>query len=304
MKVSKREFESPRFRTMLQRSNRGIDTACLSVHQLVKWVRAEFEAFLIFLKEIIAECYEISMGNPFAQGLHDGGTLENKQKYQVYGLQFIPPDFDQNLVVMVGLLPSSNGTDAGVAELLIKTTEERTGKPMSAIVANLMQDRAAKGVSRELGLDEEVCGMHDTDKLGRSATGQLVRSKSKMPVNPFPDGVKLMKKANDMGTFFSYGKRHDLLMDTGKVLRGIPNVRIQVALNGTRVASQHNLLYNEVRLNRALKMFGSANACEWELTKKEWKALGEFDAVLDITRITSTLMQYETIFPGAYSYLI
>ena len=82
-----------------------------------------------------------------------------------------------------------------------------------------------------------------------------------MPVNLFPDGVKLMKKADDMGTNFSYGQRHELLMDTGKVLRGIPNVLIQVALNGTRVASQHGLLYNEVRLNKALKRFKSANAC-------------------------------------------
>ncbi len=71
---------------------------------------------------------------------------------------------------MVGLLPSSDGTDAGGTELLIKITEERTGKPIAAIVANLMQDRDAKDVSRELGLDEEVCGMHDTDKLGPSAT--------------------------------------------------------------------------------------------------------------------------------------
>ena len=53
MKVSKREFESQRFRTMLQRSNRGSDITCLSVHQLVKSVRAEFEVYLIFLKEII-----------------------------------------------------------------------------------------------------------------------------------------------------------------------------------------------------------------------------------------------------------
>ena len=109
-------------------------------------------------------------------------------------------------------------------------------------------------------------------------------------MNTFPDGVKLMKKANDMETYCSYGKRHELLMYTGKLLRGIPNVRIQVALDGTRVGSRHSLLYNEVRLNRALKMFGSANACEWELTKEEWKALGEFELILDITRIISILL--------------
>jgi hypothetical protein len=63
-----------------------------------------------------------------------------------------------------------------------------------------------------------------------------------------------MKKANDMATYFSYGKRHANLMDTGKVLRGIPHIRLQVPLNGTRVVAQHSLLYNEMRLNKALKM--------------------------------------------------
>jgi len=68
-----------------------------------------------------------------------------------------------------------------------------------------------------------------------------------------------MKKANDMGTYFSHGKRHDFLMDTGKVLRGIPRIRIQVALNGTRIVAQHSVLYSEMRLNRALKMNDEAN---------------------------------------------
>ena len=67
------------------------------------------------------------------------------------------------MVVIVGLLPSSDGTDAGVAKLLINIPKERTGEPMSAIVADLMQYRAAKLVSRELPVDEEVCGMHDTE---------------------------------------------------------------------------------------------------------------------------------------------
>jgi hypothetical protein len=75
-----------------------------------------------------------------------------------------------------------------------------------------------------------------------------------------------MKKANTMCTYFSYGKRHEYLMDTSKVLRGIPNIRIKVALDGTRIAAQHSLLYSEVRLNKALKMYGDANTCDLVLT--------------------------------------
>jgi hypothetical protein len=112
MQIFKREFESHRFRTMLQRTNRGDNTACLSVKQLILWVRAEFAVFWTFRKEIIADCYELLLGNPFAQMLHDGGTLANKQKFQVTGLQFISPDFNKNIVVMLGMLPFSNGEDA------------------------------------------------------------------------------------------------------------------------------------------------------------------------------------------------
>jgi hypothetical protein len=45
------------------------------------------------------------------------------------------------------------------------------------------------------------------DKVGQSAVGKLVRSKgNKIPVNPFPEGVELMKAAKDVATYFSYGK--------------------------------------------------------------------------------------------------
>jgi hypothetical protein len=80
---------------MLQRTNRDDNTACLFVQQLILWVRGEFSDFLTYLKEIIAECYELSLGNPFAQMLHDCGTLASKQKFQVIGLQFISPGFDK-----------------------------------------------------------------------------------------------------------------------------------------------------------------------------------------------------------------
>jgi hypothetical protein len=80
---------------------------------------------------------------------------------------------------MLGMINFSNGEDAAVASLLTKVTADRTWLLMSSIVANIMQDRAAKRVASELDLDEEVCRMHGTDKLGRSATGQLVRSRNK-----------------------------------------------------------------------------------------------------------------------------
>jgi len=67
----------------------------------------------------------------------------------------------------------------------------------------VVADRAAKGVARELMLKEEVCGMHDGDKLGQSATGALVRSRRHIPVNPFLEGSTLMAKVHKMGAHLS-----------------------------------------------------------------------------------------------------
>ena len=95
---------------MLQEVDDGEKTAILSKEMLSRYVRAEFEVFLIFLKLIISSCLSISMGNPFSMGLHDGGTLANKKKFQALALQFIAPQWKKNLCVTVGLKRSAHTT--------------------------------------------------------------------------------------------------------------------------------------------------------------------------------------------------
>ena len=69
----------------------------------------------------------------------------------------------------------------------------------------MRSDRAAKGVAGELDMqEEEVCEMHDTEKLGQSATGGLVRTRKKVAVNPFPEGVDLVQRAHKLGAYFGY----------------------------------------------------------------------------------------------------
>jgi len=54
--------------------------------------------------------------------------------------------------------------------------------------------------------------MHDGDKIPRSAIGHLLRSKDKVSVNPFPEGVALMKKAHATVVFYNKsGARWDKL---------------------------------------------------------------------------------------------
>jgi hypothetical protein len=62
----------------------------------------------------------------------------------------------------------------------------------------MVSNCAAINISKEFGLDlHEGCNMHDGDKVGQSATGALTNSTGKVEVNPFPEGVELMKKASN-----------------------------------------------------------------------------------------------------------
>ena len=162
---------------------------------------------------------------------------------------------------------------------------------------------SSTGVSNELGLEEvEVCGMHDGDKLGQSAVGALVRSKKKVVVNPFPEGQALMKKAHDLAVHFSYGTRQKDLLHFSTIVQNQPTIKLQVDLNGTRVAAQHSLLYSELRMNRCLKMYITAKPglIAHPPSEEEWKSLAEIEGILDITKWCTTLMQYEQLYTAAF----
>ena len=85
-RISKRTFEYPYFRKMMTVSG---TQNLMTRANLLKWVRAEYEIFLLYLRFLIKKALEFAYGNPFAHFIHDGGTLANKEKYQTGGLQFI-----------------------------------------------------------------------------------------------------------------------------------------------------------------------------------------------------------------------
>ena len=49
--------------------------------------------------------------------------------------------------------------------------------------------------------------MHDCDKLGKAATGNLILSKNKRDANPLPSGVALMNISMKVLAHFIYGTR-------------------------------------------------------------------------------------------------
>lgn len=304
MHISKREFESDEFREMIreQSGGRGV---YLSQPQLKEWVRAEFNIFLIFLKYAVGIKMDEALGNPFAQAIHDGGTLSNHVKYQACGLQFISEKGDTNLVVCLGLVKSTRNTDVDIASLFKNVCKERTRFDFSQLCMAAVQDRAAKGVSAQLNLEEEVCEMHDTDKIGQAATGALTRSRNKKVINPFVEGVQLMKVARAMATHFSYSTRREelyacVVKDSDGNTVEQPQIKFSIDLNGTRVAAQHGLLYSALRLNRSVKVYAAQTSPTWALTEVQWQSLAEVEGVLDITKTMSTLSQSESAFLGAY----
>eukprot|EP00966_Prymnesium_polylepis_P326748 7382651-Prymnesium_polylepis.1 len=206
-------------------------------------------------------------------------------------MQFIMPNWHHNAVVCFGFVRSPDNKDVDVAAAAKKAFKEITGYEFDEIFSSGISDRAAKGVTGELNLEEEVCGMHDGDKLGRSGTGALNRTKDKVAVNPFP--------AADRGPV---GSRTG---DADKV----PHIRLQVPINETRVAAQHGMLLSEIRLYHALHHWHSAKSMvakplEWKSTPEIWQGYTEVEAVLDLTKITTHLSQYEKLYTGAFGGLI
>lgn len=304
MHVSKSAFSDPTFIDMMRRQGLCMlkpgsctpdKVPVLKVKQLKRYVRAEFEVFLIFIKAIINMKVEEAKGNPFAQLLHDGGTLKNHKKYQAFAMQLIAPQWLANLVICFGFPHSASGKDKDVATLIETMCKERTGYDVDGIFGSGISDRAAKGVTDELDIERDVCSMHDGDKLGQSATGALVRSKGKKVQNPFPAGVELLANAHSMAVHFSYGSRYQELYALGDAAAPgmVPHVRMKVDHNGTRIAAQHGLLYSQLRLSRALPQYHAKHTVlpgsyvpasekekklDWDADGWRWPAMAEVEA--------------------------
>ena len=119
----------------------------------------------------------------------------------------------------------------------------------------MVSDSADLGVSSAAGIEErESCDMHDGDKVGQCVTCRLVRSRAKVVVNPFFEGVFLMKLVQKVGTNFSYSNWLYILNGLVESTE-VTKIRIQVDLNGYVIAAQHSLLFSLIRLHRALNIY-------------------------------------------------
>ena len=305
MHVSKNSFADPYWKSMMRKAG----ASCLLTRdQLKKWVQAEYTVFKLFLRFMLALKIRQAKGNQFAQLFHDGGTLSSHKKYQAMAIQFILPDWNRNIVICFGFPRSTENRDLQVAETIRLTFKEVSGYEFEQLFASTIADRCAKGVADKLDHEEEVCAMHDGDKLGQSASGALCRTKNKVIVNPFPEGTKLMSNARKMGTDFTWDGWSEKLWAVGEEHAGadaVPHIRIKIDLNGTRIAAQHSLLLSEIRLHHALKNWHLqknivAKPLSWASTPESWQHMVEMEGVLNLTKITTQLSQHEHLYTGAF----
>lgn len=304
--VTKRTFEDPYFIRMVKTLNPNADV--LTIYLLKKYLHAEFAVFVELLKICIDMKIKQSPGAAFGQLIHDGVMLANKSKYQSLGIQFIDPKWLANLVICFGFEQCSDGMARSIKKLIKNVGKDRYYTlTMQDIAGAMVSDCAAINVSKEFGLHlHEGCDMHDGDKVGQSATGALTRSTDKVEVNnPFPEGVELMKKASNTAKHFSYGTRTGKLKDIARRLGDAAVIKPQNDVNGTHVAAQRGLLYSLIHLAKAIKVYQLETFKEDQcLTSLDWKQFHEFEAILSITLILTTMAQYERLYRAAYGAII
>jgi hypothetical protein len=185
-KVSKSNFEDPAFRELInavwQMAGGSGEAPVLCRKDLMPWVTGEYMLFVFYLNFMLQLMLEHSKGNAFAQGMHDCTTTENKRKHMAMGLELVDPNLDQNHAVCIAFTPIPDGYDETGYKHIDQTLIELTnGKfTYNQVCHSTISDRGAKGIATRFDHEQDICQMHDADKIGRSAVGILTRSKAKV----------------------------------------------------------------------------------------------------------------------------
>jgi hypothetical protein len=165
-----------------------------------------------FVKVMMKLCFDYSEGNPFAQGQQDGVTLADRMKYYSVALQFIPADRSTNLVVCIGVVPavkgandSGSGSVKNTIPVIEKLCMEQTGYTWQQLCHSTMVDIAALAFSAGMKHEKQGSQMHSGNKIGTSAVGDLVRTRGKVPENPFAAAQLVVHKAKAICNYFAYG---------------------------------------------------------------------------------------------------
>ncbi|KAJ1447864.1 hypothetical protein M885DRAFT_591152 [Pelagophyceae sp. CCMP2097] len=280
----------------------------MTAEQLYKWIDAEFEIMLRYIKLWAKEMVHTSSGNKCVQLLHDAGTLKDHLKREAIGVSGVRSGWGCIETIAVGFLPIADGYDATAAHRLCDVSHDRLGFRLHSTCASMVADRAAMHVAGRLLQEEEPCDMHDTAKVVESMLGLLVRSKNKVILSAPEECVDLLKRARAMVVFFSYGSRlEDLLHKVGENIPGgvledlqPPHVRFKPDTCATRaILSKTHELHSIFRLVNALKISGAMGASKCILSEGDWEDLVQVESVMRVIHPVMLLVQSEAAYLGA-----
>lgn len=253
--------------------------------------------FRLYLKDVRKSCG----GNRFAQGMHDGVTLANSNKYFAFGLQIPDLDAGKNWMVCLDFRPATAGSTAEATKiLLLDTFEKLTGFDYRVIVFDTIADGAALKVAELVGHLRRICAMHEGDKIGRASSGDLVRSRRHVVANEFRAGSALMAAAQKVAVHFSYGERRDKLKQVGSTLPGgAPDIVPQTGICTTRIAARANMLRSLLRLKKAIVAYCNSRSTAPSLSEDQWNQVRDVEGVMTIVSMYTTVVQTEQHFMRA-----
>ena len=113
-----------------------------------------------------------------------------------------------------------------------------------------------------------------------------------------------MQRAHKLGAYFGYSTRLEHWSAVGKTLGNVPDIKIQVDYNTTRIAAVHGLLHSELRLNRGLRAYELQFNPGWAFKADDWQAVAEFEACSTAPRSRAPWRSGRRGFNGAYTPLI
>ena len=302
--VSKATFECLYFREMQQgyyTAGGGVGKCpLLTIKGLKAYVHAEYRNFLALAKFAINEALVSAEGNPFGQCLHDAATLASHDHVLAIGFNYVDVDLTTNWTLCLSCIPIDKGTDLAVASALNEVFVEVLGYRHSQLAHSTTSDRAAMGVVE----DTYACGMHDTDKIGRFAIGDLVRTRKKVPVNSFNEGQAHINELQKLAVYINRNKqRHGRLLALNQAVPGgFARIRPKTDYNGTRVSARRNLVQSMVRLHKGVRLF-CASEPDAPGQDVDWEACVEILALLDNSAEVATLSQTEKYFTSALGFL-
>ena len=203
-------------------------------------------------------------------------------------------------MLAIGFEVLESGKACDVAKLIETAAQFTLGRSIDSVTNLVTCDGAAMSVAEQDeifpgGPTSELCLMHSAMKMGQAAVGELLRSRNKVVQNEFREGKLLYDLVHKMAAWFSYSDRLDKLhvyCDT----TGCVKIKLQLDINKTRVSAIHNLFLSVIRMKPAIQAYTSEftkRPAELALSHNDFCDLVVFEGVLEVTKVTCVLSQFE-----------